>query len=178
MNAPILAAFLLAFIECGHAYKVRRDPGLTVSEYEEATGSQKGISYRTSANGMNYCCSVNVDVLNVGPESVTLLPYSAELTAQSCKIKLLSLSYIQGDHVQSLAAINQQVSERSMASHWPEKPLWLEVTDRNRQFLIPSSAFLRLSYYTRDFRSECGPISFKLPIDGKITIASTFTEPK
>jgi len=177
MHTAIPVAVLLA-VECGQAYKIRHDPGLTVSENDQATGSREGIKYRIDARGINHCCGVDLDVLNVGPDSVNLVPYAAELTAEKCDVQSFSIVYIQGENVKTLAEVDEQVHHKSMATRSTDEPLWLEVRDRNQQFALRPSSFLNLSYLPRGlFRRECGAYSFKLRLSGTVTIAATFTEP-
>lgn len=177
MQIAALLTVLLA-VECGYQWKVRRDPGLTVSEYEVATGGEDGIRYRTEVAGVNYCCSVHLDVLNVGVESVSVRPYAAGLKAEKCPVKFLSIVYVQGGDTGDFTQVDKHIEAKSMASHWPEKPLWQELQDPTKQFELAPNSFLTLHYFARGyFRKECGAYSFKLPV-GSVTIATTFTEPK
>jgi hypothetical protein len=174
MNLALLAVLLLAFVECGHEYRVRRDPSVTVTKDEQVVGAQQGIRYRVAASGFNSCCVVTVDVLNVGADRVNVIPYTADLTAHGCKVALEWVEYIEGNSVQNFEAMDRQVNERS---HTVEKPLRLPVQDRNQQFTILPGSFLSLSYFAGRWRRECAPYSFKLRVDGNVNIASTFTEP-
>jgi hypothetical protein len=177
MQMLALLTVLLA-VECGYAYKVRRDPGLTVSESEEATGRADGIRYRTSARGVNYCCSVDVDVLNVGTRPVSVKPSAADLTAERCQVKFSSIVYIRGSDARDFTQVDRQIEARGIASHGADKPLWQELRDPAQHFELAPNTFLRLTYFVREaFRNECGAVSFKLPV-GTVTVATTFTEPK
>jgi len=175
LMAPL--AVLLA-VECGHQWRARHDPGLAVSDDDVVTGGEGGVRYRLEVFGVNYCCSVRIDVLNVGVESITVRPHAAELTSEKCPVKFLSILYVQGDGARDFKQVDDSFHAKSMASHPPETPLWQELHNPARYFELPRRSFLTLSYFARgEFRKECGAYSFKLPAGG-ITIAATFTEPK
>jgi hypothetical protein len=170
MHAMIGAAVLLAFVECGNRYKVQRDPGLTVSDDEEAYGHGGGIRYRVDAKGLNsHCCQIMVDILNVGGPAVSVRPRDAELSSPNCRVTIEFVEYLEGGDVRTFEDVRREAFTNFLSKGWlvvGEAPL-----------ILRSDSYLELLYVPGQFTKECAPYTFRLKIDENLTIRTTFTGP-
>ena len=172
MRALVLGTLLLSFVECGYHYGVLLDGSEEVSGEGVALQSRQNLIYRVAARGVNHCCDVRVDIINLGSGPLSLTPGAATLTSGTCKPDLHLPVYVEGAGVGSLAELDAQAWER-LSSSWQ----WLEMRGPDQQFSIAPRAFIQLSYYAAPFRKECAPYSFSLKAGGDIVISATFIPP-
>jgi hypothetical protein len=170
----LIAVALLAFVECAHRYKVQREPGLSVSKDEEARGTADGIRYQTYAVGVNHCCEISVEILNAGDGPVTIRPYRAEVTSPRCPVDIRQVFYEEGSGARDFDALQRELWERTLA----HERRTVEIRDRAATIVVPAGSFVQLEYNPGEFRKECAPYSFALPVRDDLTIHTTFTEPR
>jgi hypothetical protein len=162
----LLLAVLLA-VECGHRYKVKREPGLSVDDYGRATGSQDNVDFRMDAGCTNSHCSINVDILNLRLEPLHVAPDSASLTS-ACQLDGRGIQYWQGTGTSNFEELEKQARARAA------RPYWLSLPER-AILTIPHRGFVRLSY-PAGIVYRCAPYTFSLRTADGPTIAAAFTE--
>jgi hypothetical protein len=164
----LLLAILLA-VECGHSYKARREPGLSVDDHGRAIGSRDNVDFRIDAGCTNSTCRITVDILNLRPAPLHLAPDSASL-ASACERDGRDILYRQGTGASNFEELEKQASARTA------DPYWLSLPER-AILTIPPRGFVRLSYPAgiEERSHRCAPYNFRLRTADGPTIAAAFT---
>ena len=164
----LLLAILLA-VECGHSYKARREPGLSVDDYGRATGSQDNVDFRMDAGCTNSDCSIQVDILNLRSAPLHVAPDSASLTS-ACQLDGRDIVYWQGTGASNFEELKKLARVRAASPYWLSLPEGAILT-------IPPRGFVRISYPAGIERGHrCAPYTFSLHTADGPTIAAAFTD--
>jgi hypothetical protein len=167
-------ALLFFCSSCLHHYQVRQP--------EDA-------SWRVLARRLFGRSSIEVGVIDVRPNSISLAPSAARLVSAKCEARLGEWQYFQGGGVSSFAGVDVQTEHRqrmlqtepvlkpesaSGVINEERSPMWRD-SAQDRRFTLRTGGYLLLRY-DAEIRAECTPYTFALATEGGPSIAATLDE--